>query len=108
MKLTRDEALKLHREMWTYMQNELGDNPSFGERIRFKTKWCDEHFPNEIIESCCFLCEYASQYADCDDYCDFCPIRWDDDYNEDWCIGDGVNYESSPISVILALSEREA
>lgn len=107
MKLTREEALKYHRQMWTDMQTELGDNPLFKERALYKKQWCKEHFPDERIEADCFLCEYASRYADDGDYCDFCPIMWDKDYNMDWCIGDGVTYEHSPISVILALPERE-
>lgn len=108
MKLTREEALKLHHQMWTDMQTDLGDNPSLVDRAEYKEKWCEDHFPNERIESNCFLCEYASQYADDGiDYCDFCPIMWDNDYNMDWCIGEGVTYERSPISEILALPERE-
>ena len=108
MKLTREEALRLHRQMWTDMQMALGDNPLFKERALYKEQWCKEHFPDERIESDCFLCEYAIKYADDGtDYCDFCPIMWDNDYNMDWCIGEGVTYERSPISVILALPERE-
>ena len=105
MKLTREEALKLHRQMWTDMQKELGDKPSHEDRSVFKVKWCDMHFPNEKIDCHCFLCEYVHKYY-CDD-CDYCPIKWDDDYDQDTCCFDGVNYGTSPISVILALPERE-
>ena len=104
MKLTREEALKYHRQMWSDMQKELGDKPSFGDRMDFKHKWCKEHFPNEEIEASCFLCEYVNHH----EYgCDCCPIKWDDNYDDDCCSGDGVNYEYSPISVILALPERK-
>lgn len=104
MKLTREEALKYHRQMWGDMQKELGDKPSFGDRMDFKHKWCKEHFPNEEIDASCFLCEYVNQT---EDDCDYCPIKWDDNYADDHCSGDGVNYEYSPISEILALPERE-
>ncbi len=104
MKLTREEALKYHRMMWTDMQTELGDKPSLSGRIDFKFKWCREHFPNEKVDCSCFLCDYVSQNSgDCDD----CPIKWDDDYDYDCCGGFGVSYGSSPISEILALPERE-
>ena len=99
MKLTREQAIKFHKLMWMEMQDELGDNPSFGQRLDFKAKWCKEHFPGEHIESNCFLCEYC---VNCDD----CPIKWDDDPQYDYCSGLGVNYEHSPISEILALEER--
>lgn len=104
MKLTREEALKLHRQMWTDMQTALGDNPSLKERCEFKIRWCESHFPNEKIECHCFLCEYVKQT---ENDCDYCPIKWDDDYDQDTCCFDGVNYGTSPISVILALPERE-
>lgn len=104
MKLTREEALKLHRQMWTDMQKELGDKPSITQRCTFKIKWCDEHFPNEEIDAHCFLCEYVDQHGG---DCDCCPIKWDYDYGDDCCVFDGVNYGSSPISEILALPERE-
>lgn len=105
MELTKGQALELHWQMWTDMMNKLGDSPSFAERINFKKWWCNEHLPNERIECFCFLCEYTKQYGEyC---CDHCPIKWDDDYNQDSCRDSGVNYEESPISVILALPVRE-
>lgn len=100
MKLTKGQALELHWQMWTDMQNELGDNPSLSQRREFKAKWCDEHFPGEHIASNCFLCEYCRN-------CDDCPIKWDDDRHYDYCGGQHVTYDSSPISEILALPERE-
>lgn len=103
MKLTREEALKLHRQMWTDMQMELGDRPGLIERAEYKAKWCKEHFPTDKIVCDCFLCEYAKQF---EDDCDYCPIKWDDD-DQDTCCFEGVNYGTSPISVILALPERE-
>lgn len=104
MKLTREEALKYHRQMWSDMQKELGDNPSPYDRGQFKVKWCDKHFPNIGIDCHCFLCEYVN-YINED--CDCCPIEWDYDYDNDCCEGEGVNYLHSPISEILALPERE-
>lgn len=100
MKLTREEALKYHRQMWSDMQKELGDEPNAIERLRFKLEWCMKHFPGEKISSNCFLCEYA-------DDCDKCPIKWDVDYDNANCEGFVVNYLYSPISEILALPERK-
>ena len=100
MKITREEALRLHRQMWTDMQTALGDNPTLGERVDYKASWCSQHFPNEEVDNHCFLCEYA-------DDCDHCPIKWDVDYDNANCEGFVVNYLYSPISVILALPERK-
>lgn len=113
-KLTRDEAIELHRKMWQDMQTELGDNPSYHERVSFKKKWVKEHFPNEYVNSNCFLCEYAqSVVADSFTRCRACPIEWNfkllptcQPYDLAF-YGNKVDYRYSPISVILALPERE-
>ena len=107
MELEREEAVRLHRQMWSDMQAQLGDTPSFSDRKIFKSKWCEEHFPGENISHDCFLCEYDDKFRG---NCDNCPIAWPD---EDCCGGGvfswirSVNYRTSPISVILALPERE-
>ena len=108
MKLTREQALKLHRQMWTDMQQELGDTPnSFGREL-YKRKWCREHFPDENIRDCCFLCEYAhNKYKSDGGFpCRYCLIKWDCNY----CFeGDSIkkSYRNMPISKLLALPERE-
>ena len=51
MKLTLEEALRLHREMWGDMQRELGDCPKGYDRENFKINWCEERFPEQSI--CC-------------------------------------------------------
>lgn len=85
MDLTKEEALKLHREMWRDMQKELGDNPSEPKRFSFKDDWVKKHgYVNEwgmpdILDNC-FLCEYANeQYLKSVEWkpvCHFCPIDW--------------------------------
>ena len=97
MILTREEALKYHRQMWTDMQRKLGDNPSGYERIRFKDKWCAEHFPDEHISNSCFLCEYVENNSDSS----CCLIAWP--YGK--CVTFDYYY-TAPISEILALPER--
>lgn len=103
MKLTRKEALDLHRQMWEDMQEKLGDNPTPSERVLFKEEWCEEHFPNDMIENDCFLCEYTEyNIFDNGPTCSKCPIIWPGDtcYKNQY-------YYTVPISVILALPERE-
>lgn len=106
MKLTKEQALELHRQMWTDMQNELGDTPSEYDREDFKREWCKDHFPSEYILSYCFLCEYDDQFKD--RFCGHCPIDWSNGgEDEDSCIGWHFTYYKSPISDILALPVRE-
>lgn len=115
--LTREEAIRLHREMWKDMQTELGDEPNELDRLVFKRKYIEEHFPNELVRSDCFLCEYA-QYTDVahitGSLCAGCPVAWNS-YDNPECIPDciaswgrdAVDYRYSPISAILALPERK-
>ena len=99
MELTKEEAVRLHVEMWTAMKKALGDGPRSIDRRNFKKKWCEEHFPGESIVSDCFLCEYDYQHGN---DCSHCPIAW---VNGE-CNG-RVSYLFSPISKILALPVRE-
>ena len=100
MKLTREDALNLHRQMWSDMQKKLGDNPSEGARVKFKQQWCKEHFPGECVATNCFLCEYVFNNLDCS--CSACLIDWP--YKT--CYGQDYYY-AAPISEILALPERK-
>lgn len=102
MKLTKEEALKYHRQMWTDMQAALGDNPRPLERYEFKWSWCESHFPDDDIAAHCFLCEYAEQnHIKCNGG-KGCLVKWP----KTSCLDD-YYYEFAPISAILALPERE-
>lgn len=102
MKLTREEALRLHRQMWTDMQTALGDNPNPRDRTNFKWSWCESHFPDDKIYAHCFLCEYLKQnHIKCYRW-KGCLVKW----YHGGCL-DEIDYETAPISVILALPERE-
>lgn len=106
MKLSRERALELHRQMWTDMQRALGNNPSSLEREHYKRQWCQEHFPNKSIRDCCFLCEYTFRKFEGVFGCRICPIKWDCNY----CFeGDSIrkSYRNIPISELLALPERK-
>ena len=111
MDLTREEALKLHRQMWSDMQNDLGDNPDGEERKAYKAGWCRGH-GFEKLKNHCFLCEYS--YDKSPWFCHHCPVKWPTQDGK--CISayleDGTRlkhgyYLTAPISEILALPERE-
>jgi hypothetical protein len=111
MDLTREEALKLHRQMWSDMQKELGDCPDGKDREAYKDDWCNEHgFEN--LTNYCFLCEYSHDKSP--SLCCHCPVKWPtwagtcfSGYLEDGTKLGGNYYHAAPISVILALPERE-
>ena len=99
--LTADEAYAKHIEMWTAMQEALGDNPNPGARSMFKIEWCGRH-DRGYIYCHCYLCQYVNERGLS---CDNCPIDWGNDQKS--CIGEHVSYRSSPLSEILALPRRE-
>lgn len=105
MKLTKEDAIKYHREMWADMLKDLGENPSFSQREEYKKEWCEKHFPNEVIQCCCFLCEYDDEEADYDKPRTKCPIDWGKKIFCG-CVHNDITWHSSPISAILALPER--
>ena len=108
MLLTKKRALRLHRRMWSDMQKDLGDNPMARERVAYKEKWCEEHFPNEDIPSDCFLCKYDDEHGIGKGHkpCEHCPIDWGETVYIG-CSHNEVTYQNSPISAILALPERK-
>ena len=111
MDLTREEALKLHRQMWTDMQNDLGNAPGIADRETYKDDWCDEH-GFEDVDNSCFLCEYSHGKRQAS--CYYCPVKWPtwsgicfSAFLEDGTKLKGDYYQVAPISAILALPERE-
>lgn len=110
-KLTRERALELHRQMWTDMQTELGDNPLSFARVLFKDDWCKKHGFKDV-DCSCFLCEYVEQNGL---WCSGeCLIDWSSLADEpnafvkctDLYIDGGEIYTAALISEILALPER--
>lgn len=113
MELTRERALELHRQMWTDMQKDLGDNPTYEQRYHYKARWIHTNLPYNDIACNCFLCEYAKvSYEECEDYC---PIEWPAGRCEDgsWYDEESAKWDYSdswthmPISRLLELPERE-
>lgn len=118
MKLTKKEALRLHRQMWSDMRDKLGDNPTVDERSDFKNDWVEEHFPGENVSYNCFLCEYAinkesnHEYV-CSEVCAYCPLKWTAKHFSNSCerysalnATPNCDWRFSSISDILALPER--
>ena len=69
MTLTREEAIRIHRDMWRYLK-EHGAGKGAEERGILKHQYCEEHGYSFI--SSCALCEYAIRRG----CCDACPAIW--------------------------------
>lgn len=87
MKLTFDEAVKYHRNMWNYIAGEYEKQISSGNHHltdigNMKFDFTDKYFPGEQIKNRCFCCEYASHFiptyehrAVCSAYYRHCPLK---------------------------------
>lgn len=88
MKLTFDEAVKYHRNMWNYIAGEYEKQISSGNHHltdigNMKFDFTDKYFPGEQIKNRCFCCEYASHFiptyerrTGCSAYYRHCPLKW--------------------------------
>lgn len=122
MEMTREEALKYHRQMWGDMLENLGDDATAEQRDVYKGKWLDEHFSGYKFRHNCILCTYVDKDPFNTYNCCYCPIDWEGlecPDEPDLCDGgrcwheykgggkkDAI-YLDAPISEILALPERE-
>lgn len=98
-KMTADEAYTKHIEMWTAMQKELGDNPTYSNREDFKIAWVRKH--GETVLNSCYLCQYNLETGST--HCgNNCIVNWGGG-----CLLGKTPYDTSPISEILALPRKE-
>lgn len=84
MILTREEAIRIHRDMWRYLK-ERGAGKGAGERHLLKHLYCEEH--GYSFKYNCALCEYADSYGGCR----ACPAIWgsEDEGRSFFCEGKG-------------------
>lgn len=68
-KLTKEEAIKRHRMMWSWIGNET---LRLKQKIRKRNAM--EYFYWESIELSCWCCEYDGQFEK--EGCVNCPVQW--------------------------------
>lgn len=108
MELTKEDALRLHRAMWSDMRRNLGNKPSQQARMSYKEAWVIEHFGRgTFVRNHCFLCEYTRE-GSIDPNCSRCPIVWGkEEFQNFKCEHGEVDWRDAPITRILGLPERE-
>lgn len=128
MNLTREEAIRFHRDMWTWIAKQeegltLSSNPidRMHERYELKREYLNLcHIDPMDIESACFLCEYSLQQARLhedpipyESQCRYCPLDWGDSaseipcqYTDDEEEVENPHWVYSPAEMIANLPER--
>lgn len=89
MKLSFEDAVAKHREMWTWIADESEKRGTLMSKLQYLI----EHgMSGSAIIAQCFCCEYTRQFhngsyrAIC---CEYCPIHWTEDPNiVDYCSTD--------------------
>lgn len=76
MKLTLDEAMKKHKELWSWIADETEKR----KQIVSKSDFFDEHSNYEIPHYCCYLCDFTFLDKPHRGYdnakCSLCPVNW--------------------------------
>lgn len=82
--LTKEEAIKKHRQLWGYIAAKIDATKKFVS----KSGAFNELFKGESVSKQCFLCEYSIQQKDksdrCCSKCEFCPLY--DKSGEESCL----------------------
>lgn len=94
MKMTYEEAIKNHRDMWNWIADQYERNKSCGDcemhNVDFyKEAYIKDHFPDVSVKNNCFMCEYAKQMYNaeqmyrnsynvgtCTEYHPYCLLYW--------------------------------
>lgn len=103
-KLSLEEAVRIHRNMWRFIQKVEEREGKMGNRLLLKLQFC-EQFGLELSSNCAF-CEFDSQYAD---NCSHCPGLWDylNPGRLGMCMGSKINYKTSDAGEIANIPIRE-
>lgn len=72
--ITKDEAIKRHREMWTWIAEQL-ESDRLEKNISFlKEEYCKKNNMLSLTNHC-FCCEYSMQLTFAN-HCKHCPLIW--------------------------------
>ena len=75
MELTREEAIRYHREMWNWIADQIEKRQKVQNIHFLKEEYITNKFDRfENIRWFCFLCEYTNLN------CKKCPIEWGNKY----------------------------
>lgn len=72
--MTREEAIRGHKEMWIWIVKQLEEAREPLYIGSLKAEWCKDK--NLCLYNDCFGCEYVEQM---DGICSNCPIDWGED-----------------------------
>lgn len=91
MNITREEAIRKHREMWNWIaeQYECGHGTTVNI---LKRNFIKKYYPGDNPYANCYCCGYSTEISEIDGKglslncnCDMCPLEWPSDYHDLMC-----------------------
>lgn len=108
IKLTKEEAIKRHRELWNWVADETLKR----KKCVDKAEYFEEHYTDQIPRNTCWCCEYAERCSttgiDCNS---LCPINWGTSGPVPCCTNDSLYsmyYDLIDSTKLSVLSKHEA
>lgn len=81
--LSKEEAIRKHREMWNWIADRIKERKRLVDVDELKQEYIDQH--NESIFCDCYLCQYCADRAEDNEWyerCEYCPLDWESYGNE--------------------------
>ena len=80
MNISREEAIRKHREMWNWIADQYEERRAASVE-RLKRKFIEKHYPDDRPNSNCYCCEYSGDFPapmiGSPLYnCIRCPLKW--------------------------------
>lgn len=111
MKLTKEEAIRKHRELWNWIADETERRQDFVS----KEEYYYEHPEVTRPLMLCFCCQYVGERSDhiVSDCLALCPIKWKGEHCEcsgseyhEWCSAEDWLEAAKYARIIANLPER--
>lgn len=85
-KLTKEKAIKMHREMWNWIANKIKLSGKIVDRLYYFRSV--QAIPDDRPDSLCYCCEYAMQQNGGENvgHCKYCPLDWESKCDEYMCL----------------------
>ena len=82
--LSKEEAIRKHREMWNWIAERIKERKQLVDVDELKRDYIVQH--NECVLYSCYLCKYCKgmlEEEDLLDRCKYCPLDWESSGDED-------------------------
>lgn len=82
--LSREEAIRKHREMWNWIAERIRESESVQDIVFLKQEYT--RWQGEFVIYCCYLCDYCMDKVSEDEWyerCKYCPLDWGLNVDED-------------------------